>query len=228
MTPPTISCRATPEAGRLRRVYRRASEPVRRLGHVQGEVKTLMTGSFDRIQNAIEAFRWRPELSVDQIPAPQRIAPHAYAIEATVVTIADVEIGTGRLIILHDPLGNSAWNGTYRCVSYARADVDVEMVTDPLLAEVGWTWLTDALDAAAADYHDASGTVTAVSSRSFGALSDEADRAEIEIRASWTPQLSPEPDITAHLSAWQTLLCTTAGLPPLPEGVVALTSRLDR
>lgn len=185
-------------------------------------------GSFDRIKNAIEVFRWRPELNVDQIPAPQRIAPHAYALEAGVVTVADVEVGTGRLIVLHDPSGNPAWHGTYRCVSFARADVDVEMVTDPLLADVGWIWLTDALQAAGADYHDASGTVTAVSSRGFGELVGEADRAEIEIRASWTPELGAERDITPHLTAWQTLLCMTAGLPPLPEGVIPLTTRLDR
>lgn len=185
-------------------------------------------GSFDRIKEAITVFRWRPELSVDQIPAPQRIAPHAFAIEASVVTLADVEVGTGRLIVLHDPTGNPAWHGTHRCVSFARAEVDVEMVADPLLAEVGWTWLTDALFEAGADHHDASGTVTAVSSRGFGELVGEADRAEIEIRASWTPELGTDLDITPHLAAWQTLLCTTAGLPPLPEGVIPLTARLDR
>lgn len=185
-------------------------------------------GSFDRITEAIEVFRWRPELAVDQIPAPQRISPFAYAIEADVLTTADEEVGTGRLIVLHDPAGNSAWQGTYRCVSYARADVDVEMVTDPLLAEVGWTWLTDALHHTGASYSEASGTVTAVSSRSFGELEGEADRAEIEIRASWTPQMGDPADFNAHLAAWQMLLCTTAGLPPLPEGIIALTSRLDR
>lgn len=187
----------------------------------------MTEGPFDRIKDAIEVFGWRPELSVDRIPAPQRIAPHAYAIEATVVTMANVEVGTGRLIVLHEPVGNPAWRGTYRCVSYTRADVDVEMVTDPLLAEVGWTWLTDALHGAGADYHDASGTVTAVSSRGFGELEGEADRAEVEIRASWTPELGAQAGITPHLAAWQTLLCTTAGLPPLPEGVIPLTARLD-
>ncbi|MGI5952680.1 MAG: DUF3000 domain-containing protein [Brooklawnia sp.] len=188
----------------------------------------MTSGAFDRVTNVIEMFRWRPELDVDQIPAPQRISPFAYAIEAIVVSSADEEIGTGRLIVLHDPEGNLAWQGTYRCVSYARADVDVEMVTDPLLAEVGWTWLTDALHGAGAEYGEASGTVTAVSSRSFGELEGEADRAEIEIRASWTPQMRNPDDFNAHLAAWQMLLCTTAGLPPLPEGIIPLTSRLDR
>ncbi|MGB3954398.1 MAG: DUF3000 domain-containing protein [Brooklawnia sp.] len=184
-------------------------------------------GTFWRVQDAIELFRWRPELTVEEIPAPQRIAPHAYAIEAVVHSADKAEIGTGRLIVLHDPSGNPAWNGTYRCVSYAHADVDLEMVTDPLLAEVGWTWLTESLHSAGAEYHDASGTVTAVSSRSFGELADEPDRAEVEIRASWTPEMADH-DITPQLAAWQALLCTTAGLPPLPDGVIALTSRLER
>ena len=41
----------------------------------------------------------------------------------------------------------------------------------------------------------------------------------MEVRASWTP-LGPE--VGDHLLAWSDLLCTIAGLPPLPEGVVAL------
>ena len=70
---------------------------------------------------------------VEEIPAPQRIAPFAAAIAADVV-VNEAEIGSGRLVLLHDPAGNAAWQGTFRCVSFARADVDPEMVTDPLLA----------------------------------------------------------------------------------------------
>lgn len=184
--------------------------------------------SFERITDAIESFGWRPEIQVEQIPAPQRIAPHAYAIEASVLSTTDDEAGTGRLIVLYDPSGSQAWHGTYRCVSFARANVDLEMVTDPLLAEVGWTWLTEALVTNDAEYHDASGTVTAVSSRSFGELAGEADRAEIEIRASWTPEFTELVDIVPHLAAWQALLGTTAGLPPMADGVVSLTTRLER
>ena len=40
-----------------------------------------------------------------------------------------------------------------------------------------------------ADYDAPSGTVTSVSSDSFGGMAVEPPRAEIEIRASWTPQL---------------------------------------
>ena len=113
----------------------------------------------------------------------------------------------------------------FRCVTYARADVDAEMVADPLLTEVGWSWLIDALNRHDADFEAPSGTVTAVSSRAFGGMEGEPPRAEIEIRASWTPVVTTGDDITRHLMGWSELLCATAGLPPLPEGVVILSRR---
>lgn len=179
---------------------------------------------FDQAAAELKAHRWRPEVSVTEIPSPQRIAPDSAAVSAE-VTVGGEVIGSGRLVLLHDPAGNDAWAGTYRLVSYARADVDLEMVTDPLLAEVGWGWLTEALAQRHAGHVAASGTVTAVSSRCFGAMQDEPDRAEIEIRASWTPLFDAGTTMTTHLDAWQDLLCLTAGLPPLPEGVVLLNPR---
>ncbi|WP_328701791.1 DUF3000 domain-containing protein [Aestuariimicrobium ganziense] len=168
--------------------------------------------------------RWRAEVHADEIPAPQKIAPHSAAIAAE-VTVAGTEVGNGRLVLLHDPAGNEAWQGTYRLVSFARADVDQAMVTDPLLTEVGWAWLTDALDQRGAPYAAASGTVTSVVSRSFGGMSDEPDRAEVEIRASWTPLLGDGAPLALHVAAWEDLLCLTSGLSPLPEGIVQLTPR---
>ena len=46
------------------------------------------------------------------------------------------DVGSGRLVLLHDPAGNAAWGGTFRLVTFARAEVDPEMVTDPLYREV--------------------------------------------------------------------------------------------
>jgi hypothetical protein len=69
----------------------------------------------------------------------------------------------------------------------------------------------------------ASGTVTRVASESFGSMSDRPATAEIEIRASWTPLRYEQ--LGDHLVAWGDLLCTAAGLPPLPAGVVPLTRR---
>jgi hypothetical protein len=169
---------------------------------------------------------WRPELLVEEMPAPQRIAPYSSAITADVLLGGD-DVGSGRLVLLHDPAGNAAWQGTFRCVTFARAEVDPEMVTDPLLASVGWSWLIDALKAHQADFCAPSGTVTAVSSESFGSMAGEPPRAEVEVRASWTPQLVDGVGLSAHLDAWAELLCTTAGLPPLPAGVVPLPSRRE-
>jgi hypothetical protein len=175
---------------------------------------------FERAVSQLRAAKFRPEVYTEEMPAPQRIAPHASAISAD-VTIDGEEIGTGRIVVLHDPAGNDTWDGTFRCVAYARADIDPELVTDPLLAEVGWTWLTEALEAHGAEYGAPSGTVTSVSSESFGGMATEPPTAQIEIRASWTPK----GDLTAHVEAWGELLCTAAGLPPVPEGVATMPSR---
>ena len=183
-----------------------------------------MPDAFRRAAHELAVATWRPELLVEEIPAPQRIAPYSVAVTADVLSAGE-EVGSGRLVLLHDPAGNSAWQGTFRCVTFARADVDPEMVTDPLLATVGWSWLTDALEAHDAHYLAPSGTVTSVSSESFGGMADEPPRAEVEVRASWTPELQDGTGLMCHLNAWAELLCTTAGLPPLPAGVVLMPSR---
>ena len=179
---------------------------------------------FDIAVQAILNMSWRPELKVEEIPAPAKIAPFAVAISAE-VELNDEELGSGRLVLLHDPAGSASWDGDFRCVTYARADVDPEMVTDPLLTEVGWSWLIDALERNQAEYSSPSGTVTAVSSRSFGGIADDPPRAEVELRASWTPIVTSAADMVRNLQAWSELLCLTAGLPPLPDGVVPIAPR---
>lgn len=178
---------------------------------------------FARAEQELAEFQWQRGIVVDPIPSPQRIAPHSLAIAADVES-GDTELGSGRLILLHDPAGSDAWEGTFRLVSYVRADVELVMATDPLLADVGWSWLNDALAECQAPYHAASGTVTAVSSRSFGALESDPDRAELEIRASWTPAIDARCGLTPHLAAWQELLCTITGLPSATSGIVPINA----
>jgi hypothetical protein len=175
---------------------------------------------FLRAVDQLRAAVFRPEVFVEEMPAPQRIAPFASALSADVTVDGD-DVGSGRIVLLHDPAGNDAWSGTFRCVAYARAEIDPDLVTDPLLREVGWSWLTEALDAHGATYDAPSGTVTSVSSESFGGMGGEPPAAQLEIRASWTPA----GDLTAHVEAWGELLCTAAGLPPVPEGVATMPSR---
>jgi hypothetical protein len=172
--------------------------------------------------------RLRPEVFCEEMPAPQRIAPFASALSAD-VTVDGEDVGSGRIVLLHDPAGNDAWEGTFRCVAYARAEIDPEMANDPLLAEVGWSWLCEALEAHGATYVAPSGTVTKVSSESFGSMSEEGASAQLEIRASWTPAVDPAGegalDLGPHVEAWGELLCTASGLPPVPDGVAPLPSR---
>ncbi|GAA1567931.1 hypothetical protein GCM10009789_21680 [Kribbella sancticallisti] len=52
--------------------------------------------------------RFRPEVFVEEMPAPQRIAPHAAAVSADVTVDGD-DVATGRLVVLYDPAGNDAW-----------------------------------------------------------------------------------------------------------------------
>jgi hypothetical protein len=174
--------------------------------------------------------RLRPEIFCEEMPAPQRIAPYASALSAD-VTVDDTDVGTGRIILLHDPAGNDAWEGTFRCVAYARAEIDLDLVTDPMLAAVGWSWLTEALHAHGATYAAASGTVTRVATESFGGMADEGGTAQLEIRASWSPCVPAGSapgtplDMAPHVEAWGELLCTAVGLPPVPEGVAVMPSR---
>jgi hypothetical protein len=70
--------------------------------------------------------------------------------------------------------------------------------------------------------------VTRVASSSFGKLSPRSDEAEIEIRASWTPIISSPKEIMKHITGWCNLISEIAALPPIPEGVSAITSAKRR
>lgn len=177
---------------------------------------------------AMRAATLRPEVTWDEAPAPQRVAPYTAAMTADVV-IDDADVATGRLVLLHDPDGHESWHGTFRCVTYVRADCEPEMVGDALLGTVAWSWLAEALDHHGADYVAPSGTVTRVAAESFGAMADQPQRAELEIRASWTPSgIDIGASMGAHMLAWGELLCTAAGLPPVPPGVVVIPKRRAR
>ena len=173
----------------------------------------------------------RPEVRLAEVPAPSRIAPFAVALTAEIVTSAfDIarvpeegdELASGRFVLLHDPSAPEPWDGVWRAVTFARAELEPELASDPMLGGVGWSWLMDALAQHDAPYVAEGGTVTRVVSESFAALGERRTTVEMEIRASWTPT---GPDLGVHLKAWSELLCMIAGLPPLPEGVVALPGR---
>ncbi|MFD4023784.1 DUF3000 domain-containing protein [Streptomyces sp. NPDC058576] len=179
--------------------------------------------------DALRSARLRPELEVEATRPPQRLAPHAYALEAAVVDGED-DLADGRLVLLHDPAGHDAWQGTFRLVTLVRAELEPEMAADPLLPEVCWSWLTGALDARGLSYGEAGGTVTRAGSHYFGALSARRPATQIEIRASWTPRegRGGAPDAASHLMAWGDLLCQIAGLPPSDPADAAVVTLPQR
>jgi hypothetical protein len=167
---------------------------------------------------------FRDDLTVREITAPSGLAPDAMALRGDVrpeSEDAESAYGTGRLILLHDADEPSPWNGPWRIVCFAQAPLEPDIGVDPLLADVAWSWLVDALKSRHAGFHSASGTATKTVSKGFGSLAGEGEGAQIELRASWTP-VGP---MTPHVEAWAELVCMLAGLPPGSEGVQMLGTR---
>ena len=178
----------------------------------------------------------RPEFQIEQAPAPQRLAPHALTLVADAVPLSaplsDLsETATGRFVLLHDPDGVDEWAGTFRVVVFARCDVEPEMLADPLIHEVAWTWVTEALEDL--PVAQVGGTVTISAGTSFGTMAERPGDGLVEVRASWTPLPTDDgrevPDtITDHFDAWIEIVARLAGLPPLPAGVPHMAAHRSR
>ncbi len=172
--------------------------------------------SWDEIVTEIRAITVRNEIVLEEVPAPQKLAPHAIALTADV----DIDVATGRFVLLHDPVGQEGWSGEYRCVTFARAAIEEELANDPSLCDVSWSWLLESLRDCGAEYGHPSGTVTRVASSSYGELDGRDEDSEVEVRASWTP--IDGDSLLAHVLAWVSLLEKISGLEPLPHGVTQL------
>lgn len=167
----------------------------------------------------VRAVRIRPEFQLDEAPAPQRLAPSAIALTAESVNPDDA--ASGRFVLLHDPDGVDEWEGSFRAVVFVRAEVEADLVADPMLHEIAWAWVLEALDASAASAVQIGGTVTSTFGRSFGSMADRPAEGFLEIRSSWTPVAdgSPAAEMGRHVQAWADLLAHAAGLTPLPADV---------
>ena len=163
-----------------------------------------MAENFDDIITQIRAIKPRVEILLEEVPAPQKLAPFAFAMTADVLEDA----ATGRFVLLHDPDGQEGWSGKFRCVTFVRAAIDNEMAADPMLCN-------------GCDFTAPSGTVTKVASASFGTLENLEEDSELEVRASWTPTSGAQ--IANHIKAWVELLEMSAGLAPIPDGVTQLS-----
>ncbi|MGI9136058.1 MAG: DUF3000 domain-containing protein [Candidatus Nanopelagicales bacterium] len=170
----------------------------------------------------VRAASIRPEFLIEEGPAPQRLAPHAVAITAEMADLDD-DRASGRFVLLHDPDGVDEWDGTFRAVIFARAELEHDVATDPMLQEVAWTWLLDAMVGAGAVGTHVGGTVTVTSGASFGSMADRPAESFVEIRASWTPLdidgVSVPDTMDRHVHAWIDVMAQAAGLAPMPRGI---------
>ena len=180
---------------------------------------TLVPAPFRVAQDAVRGARLRAELQVEEIAAPTGLAPYAIALAGDVRPVShgvDSLLGTGRFVLLYDPDEPEAWGGPFRVVCFAQAPLETDIGLDPFVAEVAWSWLVDGLAARGAGYRSASGTATKVLSTGFGELAGATDSAQLELRASWSPD---DGDLGQHAAGWGDLLCLLAGLPPAGEAV---------
>jgi hypothetical protein len=176
---------------------------------------------------AMNAAEVRSEIELGPIRPPQRLAPYSYALGAEVrrpegELVPEVSEGDafGRLILLHDPDGAEAWDGTMRLVAFIQADLDPAEAVDPLLPEVAWSWLVEALESRSEHVTALGGTVTATTSVRYGDISGPPRAHQLEIRASWTATTLA---LGIHVEAFCEVLEHAAGLPP--TGVTDLSSR---
>lgn len=195
---------------------------------------------FTEAVQSLHAAVVRPELEVGSIRPPQRLAPYSYALgvevsppdvdDPALVPAESAGSAFGRLVLLYDPAGHDAWNGTFRLVAFIQAEVEADLARDPLLPEVAWEWLTEALGIPRGSTESLpplgtdvpavlalGGTVTATTSVRYGDIAGPPRAHQLELRASWTSSSS---SLTGHLEAFCEVLASVAGLPP--AGVAAL------
>lgn len=183
------------------------------------DTDTIFAAAVAALQAGREAAaEVRDDITFEDSPAPRRLAPHAAAMAATAYRDGE-EVATGRFMLLYDPAGQEGWTGVFRVVAQVHADVDPEMAEDPLLGEVGWSWLTDALGVHAPGYSAPSGTVTRVITEGFGGKDGDPTVSGFELRASWCPA---EDELSGNVQAWCDLIIAAAGLPAQPPGTRAL------
>ncbi|HNP58131.1 MAG TPA: DUF3000 domain-containing protein [Gordonia sp. (in: high G+C Gram-positive bacteria)] len=221
-----------------------------RSGTPDGGAATSRAGEpadFTLAVESLQTAKVRADIEVSPIRPPQRLAPYSYAVGAEVQapelldgsgrSLDDVPADAsgsafGRLILLYDPEGHEAWSGTIRLVAYIQVDMEADLATDPMLPEVAWSWLTDALgvpegqnstppnaDPSAPVLTALGGTVTSTTSVRYGDIAGPPRAHQLELRASWT---ALDPALAPHLEAFCDVLAAAAGLPP--TGVTRLKS----
>lgn len=158
--------------------------PVTQAPRDQGNLPEVFAAAVE----GIAALRPRTGLEFEPLPAPRRLAACSHALSVTAAehrAEGEVELGSGRFVLLYEPEGHEEWGGSWRCVTLLQAELEPEMAEDPLLADVTWSWLREALSGLS--YAALGGTVSRCASSGFGELADQGTSTSVELRASWSP-----------------------------------------
>jgi hypothetical protein len=172
----------------------------------------LSPAEFEKLTADIQ---FRDELHVMAAPSPKKLAPFGISLLGEINT--EQNFADSRVVVLYNPEGDPAWNSLVRIIIFLKAEVESELADDPLILQIAWQWLEEALGKFNASAQELSGTVTRTSAKGFGAI-DEESPSTIEIRASWSPIDTNQ--TAQHIKAWGELVCVAAGLSP--EGITEL------
>lgn len=191
---------------------------------IEVEIDEGAPAEFRLAVESLRAASVRDELVLQQIDAPGKLAKHEVAFSANIdaaSTDVATDLGTGRFVLLWDPDEPEPWGSRFRVITFAKSPLETDIGADEQISDVAWAWLTEALQNRHANFIAEAGTATRIISSGYGALSNQSDHAELEIRASWSPV---DTNANAHLEAWQDLVCIMSGLPNLPAGVSSFAS----
>lgn len=180
------------------------------------EIAQLETALRDMVAS-LEITEVRPELEVVQIPSPKGLADDSLALSLNIRHDSEeADHAVSRLVFAYSAEIPEGWNSSFRIIGYAKSPIDLEMARDEYLSSLPWEWLRESLIRNGAHFSHDAGTSTTVISTGHGALIGQPQHAELEIRASWSPEgNSWQP----HLVGWAEMVALIAGLPPLQENV---------
>lgn len=164
------------------------------------------------------------DLELTEIPGPTRAAAYSVALSGSLADPDDpeTEIADGNFVVLYNDADDGG-PGSFKVIVMIRAELDAEMSIDPLLPDVAWTWLEEALARFTGSVDDLGGAVTRTITTNHGRTAEHGDSVELELRASWASQSS---EVGDHLQAWGQALRTCAGQPVHHDGVTTLHSRM--
>lgn len=175
----------------------------------------------DTVWFAVESVRRMeriPGVQYREIPVPSTLADFGIGVEIEYGRYDDdvtpfsfdadtsSQVASGWIMVLYSSVERQDWGSNWRCVAFARMPLDGGE-DDCLTPSMYWEDMCAHLDVLAPV--NVGGTVTVTRNTSFGTL-EEQSHAGCEIRASWTPQGSPDGmDAGDQVEAWSRFVRST-------------------